>query len=349
MKTALVIGSEGLVGAHLVETLLEDGWFVNGIARKIKSFRTHPRYQHLPCDILKPSQFDSIADNLKTITHIFYAARAGHSDADVEIRLNLEMLNNVLDQVLLVSNSLVHISLVHGTKWYGSHMGPFITPANEDHDRHCGENWYFNQLDLLCSKQAGCNWTWSTVRPHIVCGVSVGYPYNCLTTLAVYATLCRELDKPFVFPGSQGAFDAITQATDASLLAHAQVWAATDPICQNQNFNIINGDYFRWSQIWPVIAEWFGIQSLGPNGSSLASMMIGAEKKWERISLTHGLIEPRLSALASWSFGDFLFNTHWDVMSSTLKLRKYGFSRTVGTEESFLSSFERMRSMRLIP
>ena len=71
MKPALVIGSEGLVGAHLVETLLEDRWFVNGIARKIRSIRTHPRYQHLPCDILESSQFDSIADNLKTIIYIF--------------------------------------------------------------------------------------------------------------------------------------------------------------------------------------------------------------------------------------------------------------------------------------
>ena len=349
MKTALVIGSEGLVGAHLVERLLEDGWFVKGIARKITSTQSHPRYEHIPCDILNTSQCSEIADQLINTTHVFYAARAGHVEADVEIKLNLEMLRNVLDQVLSMSNCLSHVSLVHGTKWYGSHLGSFRTPAVEDHDRHSGKNWYFDQLDLLCSRQSERDWTWSTVRPHIVCGVSVGYPYNCLTTLAVYATLCRELDQPFIFPGSQGAFDAITQATDASLLAQAQIWAATDPGCKNENFNVINGDYFRWNQLWPVIAGWFGIQPVGPNGNSLTIMMIGAEKKWEHISSANGLLQPRLSALASWSFGDFLFNTHWDVMSSTLKSRQYGFSRTVGTEESFLSGFERMRTMRLIP
>ena len=39
--------------------------------------------------------------------------------------------------------------LVTGTNYYGSHLGPFKTPAREDDTRHDGPDFYFDQVDWL--------------------------------------------------------------------------------------------------------------------------------------------------------------------------------------------------------
>jgi nucleoside-diphosphate-sugar epimerase len=347
-RLALVVGARGLVGGHLVERLLERGWDVVGIARKPLSHDVS-RYRHLSIDVSDAGRCAEQASALAGVTHLFYAARAGHREPAVETALNVAMLRNTIETLLARASRLEHVCLVHGTKWYGSHLGPFRTPAVEDQPRHAGQNWYFGQHDWVAAHKRGRAWRWSTVRPHIVVGVSVGYPYNCLTTLAVYAALCREHRRPFTFPGPEAAFDAITQATDATLLADAQIWTAEEPRCAGEDFNIVNADYFRWRHLWPAIAAFFDVEPAGAGGPTLSVSMQDAESEWDRLVRRHGLRPVPLAALASRSFGDFLFRTDWDVMSSTVKARRFGFEPVVATEASFLSHLARMREARLIP
>ena len=42
-------------------------------------------------------------------------------------------------------------------------------------------------------------------------------------------------------------------------LAAAIVWMATEEGCANQVFNVTNGDYYRWENLWPRIADHFGV------------------------------------------------------------------------------------------
>ena len=347
-RLALVVGAGGLVGGHLVERLLAKGWSTLGIARRPDT-RHSPRYRHLQVDLSDAARCREIAPQLAEATHLFYAVRVGHRDPDAENAINVAVLRNTLEHLLAHAPDLRHVCLVHGTKWYGSHLGPFPNPAIEQQARHSGSNWYFGQHDWLSEFQRGRNWTWSTVRPHIVVGVSVGYPYNCVTTLAAYAALCRERGQAFHFPGSEAAFNAITQATDATLLADAQIWTAETPACAGHDFNVINADYFRWCQLWPAIADFFGLSPGGPSAATLKTLMGDAQPDWARIIERHQLRDVPLSAIASWSFGDFLFSTDWDVMSSSLKTRQFGFNEPVGTEESFIRHLRRMRDDRLIP
>ena len=44
---------------------------------------------------------------------------------------------------------LRRVVLVTGTKYYGSHLGPFKTPARESDPRHMPPNYYFDQIDWL--------------------------------------------------------------------------------------------------------------------------------------------------------------------------------------------------------
>ncbi len=109
--------------------------------------------------------------------------------------------------------------------------------------------------------------TWSVHRPHTVIGKAVGNAMNMGTTLAVYATLCRETGRPFRFPGSAAQWNGLTDMTDARQLARHLLWAATTPAARNQAFNVVNGDVFRWSWMWGRIAEWFGLEPAPFDGS----------------------------------------------------------------------------------
>jgi len=49
----------------------------------------------------------------------------------------------------------------------------------------------------------------------------------------------------------------LMEMTDAELLAKAMVWAGVNERCDGQAFNITNGDFNRWENVWPRLAEFF--------------------------------------------------------------------------------------------
>src|SRR5205823_3605663 len=102
------------------------------------------------------------------------------------------------------SPDLTHVNLMHGTKWYGNHLGSFKTPAKEDDPRHMPPNFYYDQQDLVAARQRGKTWTWSTARPHAICGFAAGNPMNLVMVLAVYATISKSLGMPLRHPGHRG-------------------------------------------------------------------------------------------------------------------------------------------------
>ena len=42
---------------------------------------------------------------------------------------------------------------------------------------------------------------------------------------------------------------------------------AETPAARNEDFNVVNGDVFRWSWMWSRIAEWFGIEAAPFDGT----------------------------------------------------------------------------------
>ena len=55
---------------------------------------------------------------------------------------NLAMLANTVETVEATASNLQHVLVMQGTKYYGSHLGPFKTPAKEDDPRHPPPNFY---------------------------------------------------------------------------------------------------------------------------------------------------------------------------------------------------------------
>ncbi|MBW4781194.1 SDR family oxidoreductase [Rhodococcus fascians] len=348
MKTAVVVGANGVIGGNLVEHLQRTGdWKIIGLSRRggIDS----ERVQHIAVDLLDGDETRRRLSHLTDVTHIFYAAYQERPTWAELVPPNLAMLVNVVTVIEDSSPNLEHVSLMQGYKVYGAHLGPFKTPARESDPPHMPPEFNVDQQQFLESRRVGKRWSWSAIRPSVVCGVALGNPMNLATVISVYATMCKKLGVPMRFPGKPGAFESLLEMTDASLLAEATVWAATTPACANQAFNITNGDLFRWNDMWPRIADIFGLDTATPLPMSLADVMADKEPLWNSIVSEHELKPTPYRDVSSWAFGDFVFSWDYDVISDGSKARRMGFHRFVDTEAMFAGIVTDLRRQRIIP
>ena len=347
-KTALVIGATGVIGRTLLRHLdgLDD-WNTVAVSRRAPDFETAAR--HVAADLSDPADARAKLGRLNDVTHVFYAAYVDRPGWAAQRSPNAALLVNAVEALEPAAPHLAHICLMQGTKYYGCHLGPFRTPAKEDDPRHDGPNFYFDQQDFLVQRQAGAAWSWSCLRPHVVCGYARGNPLNLVSVIAVYAAIAKELGRPLGFPGKPGAYAAVYQATDAGLLARAAVWAATEPGAADQAFNITNGDFIRWQNTWPKIADYFGLEPGPVETLDLTAFMADKEPVWQAIVEKHGLAPTPFAEAANWAFGNYAFGSDWDIMSDTGKCRKHGFLEFIDTEEMFFRCFDELRALRIIP
>lgn len=83
---------------------------------------------------------------------------------------------------------------------------------------------------------------WTVHRPHTIIGHAIGNVMNMGSTLAVYASICRETGRPFVFPGSPTQWSGLTDVTDARQLASQIHWAAPYPGHATSLENVLSAD-----------------------------------------------------------------------------------------------------------
>ena len=255
-RNALVVGGSGLVGGNLIRRLGDTPhWRVKSLSRRPVDMAVP--VHHVAADLLDRTRLQACADLFADLTHVFFRSRAVTLGYAISVEANTVILENLLDVMSPVAPALQHVQLVHGLKWYGSHVGPIKLPAKEFDPPHADSSFYRNQQDLLTRRQAGRGWSWSTVRPNFICAETTDSPSNLVAMLGTFATILRELGQQLWFPGSEQAFDAVTSVVDIDPLTKSMLWAATDPNCANNAFNVANGDCFRWRDIWPRIARQF--------------------------------------------------------------------------------------------
>ena len=289
-------------------------------------------------------------------THIFLATWLRQPTEAENIRVNAGMVRNVLNAVSS-GKSVQHVALVTGLKHY---LGPFesygkgslpTTPFREELPRLEIENFYYAQEDEVFVAAARDGYGWSIHRPHTIIGYAVGNAMNMGTTLAAYASICKELGQPMRFPGSSVQWNSLTDVTDARLLAKQLLWAATTAAARNQAFNVVNGDVFRWKWMWKRIASWFGVEAeeLKGEGIPLEIQLADAAPVWKRIASKYHVGEDDLNKLVSPWHTDADLGRPIEVVTDMSKSRKLGFTSYQSTDESFFDLFQRLRDDRLIP
>ncbi len=351
-RTALVVGASGIVGSATAALLVEQGWAVHGLARRPVE---QDGVQPVAVDLLDAA---ATADALAGVRpDAVFVTTWLRQDSEAEnIRVNGAMVRNLLDGLPKPTGPR-HVALVTGLKHY---LGPFEsygkgalpqTPFREEQGRLDVENFYYAQEDELFAAAARDGFTWSVHRPHTVIGKAVGNAMNMGTTLAAYATICRETGRPFTFPGSAAQWNGLTDMTDARQLARHLLWAATTPAASNEDFNVVDGDVFRWSWMWGRIADWHGIAAAPFDGivRPLEQRMGGDSEIWRRIAEREGLAEPDLGRLASPWHTDADLGRPIEVVTDMSKSRRLGFTAYQPTDDAFIDLFEQLRADRLIP
>jgi nucleoside-diphosphate-sugar epimerase len=166
-KKALIAGATGVVGRNLLRHLLTlADWEVIAVSHRKPD--VEGRYEHLAVDLLDRAQtFEALKLSLG-VTHVFFSAYIERPTRAEMVAPNQTMLVNLMDAIETASPDLAHVNLMHGTKWYGNHLGPFKTPAKEDDPRHMPGN-----------------------------------PMNLVMVLAVYATISKALGMPLRHPGTE--------------------------------------------------------------------------------------------------------------------------------------------------
>lgn len=287
---------------------------------------------------------------LPTATHLFYAARYDHPEGTSEsVDVNAAMLANLIAALEPAARGLRHVHLVHGTKYYGHMLGPLKVPLTEESPRAARENFYFVHEDFIRARSRGNAWAYSTSRPHTFCDPNADEPRNAALLIAVHASLARALDVPLAYPGTEQSFRARTQFTFVPMLARAVEWMATEPRCANQSYNITNGDAPRWSELWPRLAAYFGVEAGGPARMRLGDYVADKDGVWQALVRDGGLQPGLLSERVLWPYADYLFAPEWDIISSNDKARRDGFGEAVDTAEMFIGLFERFRETKIIP
>ena len=347
-NVALVAGAQGVSGSAAVRhwSAMPDAT-VYGLSRR--EVDAEDGAEHISVDLLNAQDVRQKLAEIRDVTHIVFGAYIEKPTATEKSEVNVAILKNLLDVVEETSPTLKHITIYQGGKAYGADLGPFKTPAREDDPRLMPPNFYYDQEDFLRHRQQGKAWHWTVLRPEAVCGFAVGNPMNLAMVIAVYAVLSKELGLPLRFPGTEKAYRALYQVTSADILAEASVWAGSTKSAHNEIFNITNGDYFRWQHMWPKIAKMFDMEVADPVPMPLATYMADKASLWDAIVRKYKLQAIPYEQVASWAFGDFIFNSEFDNITSTIKARRAGFHDCIDTEDMFREFFKGLRQLNVIP
>lgn len=342
-RKVLVAGASGVVGlAALRHFAAQPRWEAVGLARRP---RPVPGATMVALDLTDRAQCAAVLAEHPDVTHIVYAALyekpgliPGWYERD-QMERNLEMFANLLDPVA-AHGRLEHVTLLQGTKAYGAHVEPMRLPGVERSPRHPHENFYWLQEDHLRAAQAGSSWAHTILRPQIIFGEAFGSNMNAVPAFGVYAAVLRHDGRRLDYPGGP---PFVTEAVDADLLARAIGWAATAETARDETFNVTNGDVFVLENLWPAIADAFGMEVGEPVPVSLAAEMPGRQDTWTELVRRFDLRSPAdLERFVGQSF------IYADVVSgfgrpersqpsllSTVKIRQAGFADCVDTEHMF--------------
>jgi nucleoside-diphosphate-sugar epimerase len=356
-ETVLIAGALGLVGRAVLEEYEAQGAEIIALARRAPDFPTRARF--LSVDLANREQTLAALGALRGVTRVIYAALfekpelgKGWLEAD-QIAVNEAMLRNTLDALEPANPALRHIAVLQGTKAYGVHLGQMPIPGKERAPRHIHPNFYWAQEDLLRARRAaGASWRFTILRPQAVIGFALGSAMNMLSALGCYAAICRELGFPLTYPGSG---KRVTEVTDARLLARAIAWAGDHAAgaAADETFNVTNGDVMLWQDLFPQVAERFGMRMGPDHPMSLAVLMADKGPVWDRIVQRHQLRPLALETLigSSWQFADFAFARPGQTASllSTIKLRQAGFADCIDSADMLDQWLERLQRERVLP
>ncbi|TVU46490.1 hypothetical protein EJB05_06030, partial [Eragrostis curvula] len=340
----------GIVGTSLVDILPQPDtpggpWKVYALSRRALPPWCKPSSASVIPIQVDLTDFTAVAEaltQLTDITHVFYVAWMLHSTEAQNREKNSAMFRNVISFVVTNCPGLVHISLQTArAALYRGHAAPGLPQ----------EDILFDEVS-----RRGGDVGWSVHRPSLIFGFSPRSFFNTVCSLCVYAAICRKEGATLRWPGSLASWEECSNASDADLVAEQHIWAGLEPMAKNEAFNCCNGDVYRWKQLWPILAERFGLEWTGYTGEEnrfkVAEAMVGKEAVWAEIVKENELLETQLCEVANWWLVDNLVNelgANWKLLDSMNKSKEHGFLGFRNTVKSFNGWIDKMKARKIVP
>ncbi|KAH7104652.1 NAD dependent epimerase/dehydratase family protein [Auriculariales sp. MPI-PUGE-AT-0066] len=395
--TAIVTGATGMLGRELINELGRhpETWkTVHALSRSKKGdLPANAVHNHVDFS----QSVEQMSRDLKGVEadYVFFSAYLQKDSEEEACRVNGELLDNFLKALEMnnVVSKIKRILLVTGGKIYGVHLGRVKVPMVES-DPWLPEppyppNFYTVQIHILqefCKKHPNVSWT--TTLPNDVIGYVRGNFMNLITGVGYYAAVCKELGAPFLFPGGRRFYEGYDSFSSSRLHAEFCLWAVLTPEAANQTFNIVNGDIESWSNIWPKIAQRYGLTipanqfdlpveaaytdmplfESPPINLSAAERGLGhipASKLERRVDLVKWAEKPEVKEAwarvakrqglhdefgqATWFFINFVLGRNYDLIISMSKARKMGWTGYEDSWESFEHTFDALEADKLLP
>ncbi|KAK8867415.1 Tannase and feruloyl esterase family protein [Apiospora arundinis] len=400
---AIVFGASGLIGWAMVDQLLAPypapGTFASITAvanRPIDLGEAHwpePEAGRRP-DLRLVSGVDlrgdagALADTLRRqvpnadkITHVYYFVFTSvGSDLEEEVAVNKKMLQNVIDGVSSLSQSLKFVVFPGGTRGYGIYVpgGTFTAPLTEDMVNNLPEDYaktvaYPQFRNVLTEACRGKSWTWCEICPDAIIGFTPnGSQFSLALHWAQYLSLYaynhgispraqgtdKGGDKAAVvevpFPGVTAGYESLCSPVSASTIAQLAIYAGQHPdrCGDGRLFNIADADApTKMRDLWPRLAAWFGLVGVGPEARSdtepLPSEYV---ERYQGVFGEHGLDKAVKGGVGAGrkqldSVGTWLT---FDRQLSLDRLRAAGFEERRDPIEGWLKAFEKFREAGLI-
>lgn len=240
--------------------------------------------------------------SIQDAEYVFFSAYLQKDTEKDNWDVNGDMLQNFLHALEITGaiSKIKRIVLVTGCKQYGVHLGQPKNPMLETDpwlrdESKWPPNFYYRQQDILrsfCgssdSKHPDISWT--VTYPNDVIGFANGNFMNLASGLGIYAAVNKELGRDLEFPGSETFYTKFDSFTSSKLHAQFCVWAALEPKAANQAFNVVNGDVQGWQDLWPRVAQRFGMkvkadQFASQKGGDLANKVVLTENAPQPVTI----------------------------------------------------------------
>lgn len=185
--------------------------------------------------------------------------------------------------------------------------------------------------------------------------------HYCLAqTLAVYCSLFRAVEgegSECPYPGSSECWVAQFNNSSQDMVARFSIYASLNPkLTGGHSINVADNDKpSSWSEIWPVICQWFKLRGVGPREDSVppAEYLKLHKTKWSDLVAEHKLAKDVLEVESGPSKGGFQYHImtelDFDRQLDLELCRKSGFLDRVEMHRSWWHTFERLRQARRIP
>jgi nucleoside-diphosphate-sugar epimerase len=176
MTRALVTGATGLVGSHIVERLLRDGWSVRGLARSdaSKEALRHAGAEAVTGDLLDLGSLRAASDGVDVIFHTA-AAITQRGGWEAYRRLNVDGTNAIIDAAERAGARLLHLSSVAVYGSTGRFAGHGLKTSEDSPLGPLRERSYYarskreSEAMVLNAHRTGRIWA-TAVRPSVIYG-----------------------------------------------------------------------------------------------------------------------------------------------------------------------------------